>query len=136
MVDANILFSALIGGTMTSLLFNARGLRFCAPAHLFEEFAVYKEELLRKTHRSPPDFFALFHELRARIEIVPPERTAPLLPVATALSSDPKDVPYLAAALLLRAPIWSNDKRLKAQKAVPVLSTQDLLALLGQEPSF
>ncbi|PIN85274.1 MAG: hypothetical protein COV47_03030 [Candidatus Diapherotrites archaeon CG11_big_fil_rev_8_21_14_0_20_37_9] len=41
------------------------------------------------------------------------------------ISPDPKDVPYFALALKLRCPIWTNDKLLKKQKKVKIISTSE-----------
>ena len=43
------------------------------------------------------------------------------------ISPDVKDVPYFAAALKLKIPIWSNDAALKQkQDAVKVYSTKEV----------
>ena len=46
------------------------------------------------------------------------------------ISPDPDDVSYLAVALHLRIPLWSNDSALKNQRSIPVYTTEELLGLL------
>ncbi len=43
---------------------------------------------------------------------------------------DPGDVQFLALAMALNCPIWSNDKDLKKQKVVKVYTTQKIPELL------
>ena len=67
---------------------------------------------------------------RRRITTIPLEEIRPFLKIAINISPDIKDVPYLALALKLNIPIWSNDKELKEkQKHVRVYSTPELLNL-------
>lgn len=44
---------------------------------------------------------------------------------------DPRDVPYFALALALEARLWSDDRALRDQSAVPVVTTTELLERLG-----
>ena len=49
---------------------------------------------------------------------------------ALKMVSDPDDAPYLAFALKINSPIWSNDKHLKKQSVVPILTTKELIELI------
>ena len=40
---------------------------------------------------------------------------------------DPADAPYVALALHLKIPIWSNDAPLKTQDRIVVYTTQEVL---------
>lgn len=42
-----------------------------------------------------------------------------------------KDLEYFALALSLSCPFWTNDKKLREQDALNVLSTSEVLALWG-----
>ncbi|MFQ5531630.1 MAG: PIN domain-containing protein [Candidatus Nanoarchaeia archaeon] len=46
------------------------------------------------------------------------------------LINDVDDSPYIALALKTNCPIWSNDKGLKHQSKVKILSTEDLIEIL------
>jgi len=127
-VDANILFAALIKKDSTAELLLNDKLHLIAPEFLFEEFAKYKELVLKKTHRSNKDFNNFLDLLRDRITIVPKRLIMPFINEASQISPDPKDSIYLALAIAFKSDIWSNDNNLKkAQDKITVLSTSDLI---------
>lgn len=126
-IDANILFSALIkDGKIAELLVNNMG-ELYAPDFLLEEFKKHKKELLGKTKRSNQEFEFIFGLLKQMIISVPFSDYATFLPRAAEISPDPDDVPYLALALKLEIPLWSDDKKLKQQSHVRVYCTRELL---------
>lgn len=130
-VDANILFAALIKDSVTAELLFVDEFHLAAPEFLFTEFANNKEETLEKTHRSTHEFHRLLDVLERRIELVPREEIKPLLPEAEEISPDPKDTVYIALAMKLGAAIWTNEKRLQEkQDTVPVYATHDLVDFL------
>lgn len=126
-LDANILFAALIKDDFTSgLLFNDR-LRLFAPDFLISEFYGYEQLILMKTNRKPQDFAGVMDRIERRIVLLPMEELQPFIEDAKRISPDVKDVPYVAAALKLKIPIWSNDSALKQkQGAVNVYSTEEI----------
>lgn len=63
----------------------------------------------------------------ASIQVLPDTTYRAHLPEAKELAADPADAPYLALALHLNFPIWSNDALLKEQQSVPVYTTQEVL---------
>jgi predicted nucleic acid-binding protein len=48
------------------------------------------------------------------------------------ISPDREDAIFLAAALALHCPIWSNDKQLKGQDGVVVYSTAEVIGILSR----
>lgn len=127
-VDANILFAALIKDSITSELMLHEDMHLFAPEYLIEEFEKYEELIKQKTNRSEDEFKIAFDVFERRIVLVPHEEIKPFIKKAKAISPDPKDVPYVALALKLHIAIWSNDNNLKRkQKEVVVYSTEDLL---------
>ena len=127
-VDANILFSALIKEGLTAELLISDKLQLFAPEFLFTEFAKYKDLILRKTHRNEEEFNQLLEILKEQISIVPKKEITPFMDEAEKISPDPKDTIYLACAIALRSNIWSNDKKLKQdQTKITVFSTEELL---------
>jgi len=50
------------------------------------------------------------------------------------VSPDINDVLYLALALKLNCPVWSNDRKLKNQNAVRIYSTQEIIRISQQRP--
>ncbi|MFP3950266.1 MAG: PIN domain-containing protein [Candidatus Micrarchaeia archaeon] len=126
-VDANILFSALIkDGKTAEILANNPG-SFYSPEFFFEEFLKHKPEILLKTKRTEREFNALFGLLKEIMDIVPKSRYLDMLAKAKEISPDPDDAAYFALALKLELPIWSNDKKLRRQSTVRIYSTAELM---------
>jgi predicted nucleic acid-binding protein len=132
-VDANILFAAIISRRTTAYLFFDERMQLFAPGFLFEEIALHKGEILGKTRLTSEELSLVLEVFAKRISVVPIEEFAPFLPKAEKICPDPKDAAYFALALWLGpdAKIWSNDKLLKNQKEVKVITTGELLSLLG-----
>ncbi|MBI5036080.1 PIN domain-containing protein [Candidatus Micrarchaeota archaeon] len=124
--DANVLFSGLLrDGVTRQLWFNPK-LELYAPAFILVEFREYKDELLPKYGGTEEKFDRLSKLLLKVLNIVPDEELEPFLPAASSLSTDPKDLLYLACALKEDAAIWSQDKEFGKQKRVRVLTMQEL----------
>jgi len=127
-VDANILFAALIKKGSTAELLISDKLQLFAPEFLFTEFTKYEELILKKTHRSHEEFNQLLEILKEQITIIPKKKITPFIYKAEKISPDPKDTVYLALAFALKSNIWSNDKRLKqGQEIITVFSTEELI---------
>ncbi len=132
-VDANILFAALIKDSKTSSLFLVDELDLFAPEFIFDEFEKYKEVIKDKTSRSKDKLDMYLRFLKRKITIVPEKDFKDVLDEISSISPDPKDTPYLALAKKLKAAIWSNDKKLKEkQDRVEVLTTTDLISRFSQ----
>ena len=129
-IDANILFAALIKNSVTAeILFNENVYLF-APEFLLEEFIEHKEEIIKKMNRSLNEFDYILGLLKSLIKFVPREEFQRFLGEAEIVTPDKDDAPYFALALKLNIPIWSNDKKLKEQNKVKVYSTSEILSLL------
>ncbi|MFH1751572.1 MAG: PIN domain-containing protein [archaeon] len=126
-VDANILFSALIKNSFTRKIFYRENLEFFAPEFLLIELEKYKEEIISKAKISSDDFDLLLESFFELITFVELDAYVGLLPKAKSISPDENDSPYFALALRLSCNIWSNDKKLKNQEYVKVYSTSDLI---------
>lgn len=127
-VDANVLFSALIKDRVTRRLFFEERLEIYAPEYLFEEFAEHQDEVMQKTHRGEAEFWEVMGILKSRISVVPVSEFEKFMEKAKKVSPDRDDAVYFAVALAIGGAIWSNDRRLKGQKAVRVLNTEELVA--------
>ena len=127
-LDANILFAALIKDSTTHEIIISELAEFFTPEFILEEFYTHKKEILDKTKRTPEEFERVFEDLKERIIVIPKEEYQTFLESAANISPDPKDVPYLALALKFKIPIWSNDRKLKEnQSYIKVYSTKDLI---------
>lgn len=129
-VDANILFAALIKESITSELMLQNHLHLYAPEYILDEFEKYRDIIKKKTNRTNDEFDRALDVFQRRIALVPYEEMKPFVKKAITISPDMKDVPYIALALRLNTAIWSNDKNLKEkQKEVRVYSTKEIMSL-------
>ena len=130
-IDPNILFAALIKNSVTLELLFREDLHLYAPEFIFEEFTKYKEEIKRKTEKTDDAFEWVLKIFQRRITIFPQEEILQFTKEARAFSPDINDLSYLALAIKLNIPLWSNDRPLKEkQNKVKVYSTSDLLKIL------
>src|SRR3989344_3852605 len=131
-VDANVLFSALIkDGFAYDILFNS-SFRLFTPEYIFTELEKHKDEIIKKTERTKEEFFRLIETLERRIAIIPLEELIPYIKEAETLTPDPDDMTYFALALKLNCTIWSNDKKMKEQNKIKVYHTNELSKINGR----
>lgn len=128
-VDANIIFAALIRNSITAKLLFIDDLHLYAPELLLDEVKKYHKYLSTKTHRSKEEFESIYNVLKGRIVFIPMGYIISLIEKADKISPDPDDSVYFAAALKMNISIWSNDKRLTKQDKVRIYSTQHLFEM-------
>lgn len=137
-VDANILFAALLAKKTTrELLFNPR-LKLYAPEYLLAELYEHlqnDEEIQQKLQQTKEETDKILNELLNTIEVIPLKEYASLIPKAIQTSPDEYDAPYFALALHLNITLWSNEKKLKNQNTVKVITTQELIQKLETNPT-
>ena len=133
-LDANILIAALIkdGTTRRLLLMHHDKLELYTPALIVEE--IFENlDYISKTARLPKEkVIELMIELlgTAGIELIEDEFIIAHKAEALEITPDKKDGPYFAAALYKRCRIWSNDKPLKGQSKIEVITIKELLKSL------
>ncbi len=130
-VDANIIFSALIKDSFSCYLLFSDRFHLFTPEYIFAEFEKHEEEILEKTERTTEEFYRLLEVLKRRITIVPLEELTEHVDKAEEISPDSGDMAYFALALKFNCPIWSNDKKLKQQDKVQVYHTHELIKFRG-----
>ena len=134
-VDANVIIAGFLkSATTRSLLLDDR-LILSAPEHtLTESEKVLRSARLRKKLKglSQAEVTSLLDQLTARIRMVPAISYRHHLKEAHQLAPHPEDAPYLALALHLGVPLWSNDADLARQPDVVVHPTMKLLELLAR----
>ena len=116
-IDANILFSALIKNGITRDLMIFDRFNLYSAEYLFEEFEKHFNVINSKTKTNNYELKDLLGMLvyESNITIIPLADLKPFKEAAKKISPDPKDAFYFAVALKLNCPIWSNDKELKNQ---------------------
>jgi|Deesub1362B_J571_1020462.scaffolds.fasta_scaffold22929_3 predicted nucleic acid-binding protein len=134
-IDANILFALFNPKSFTRrfIILNRDILELYSPKFAIEEIEKYKQVILEKFNLTEENFEIILSFIRSIIYFVDLEFYKERLIEAKRISPDIKDVEYFALALKLNCPIWSNDKVLKNQKTVKVLSTNELIEILGKD---
>lgn len=131
-IDANILFAALIVPGRTEELIISEKTTLYAPSHLFIELEKYADIILTKTHRSRTEYDQVLSYIKKHITIITPSKNHTVQ--ARNISPDPDDTEYFAVALACKADLWSNDKKLQEQSLVKVWTTTELIALFDRNP--
>lgn len=129
-IDSNILFAVLIKDSITAEIILNEKFNLFAPKFIFREFLKYKKEILEKTKRSSEEFNEIFRYLQESITIIPKEEFERFLDEAEKITPDHNDVEYIALALKLNIPVWSNDKKLKNQNKIKIISTEEIIKLI------
>ncbi len=128
-VDANIIFAALIkDGVSSNILFNSNFTLF-TPEFVIFELEKHKEKILEYTNRPAHEFSRLLEILQRRIIHIPHFDLVNFVEEAEKITPDPDDMAYFAAALKLNCAIWSNDKKLKEQNRIRIYHTHELSKL-------
>lgn len=132
-IDANILVAAFLkAATTRNLLFDEQ-LKLFSPEHLLiEGRKVLKERLARKKGLTESAFDQLFSLLTNDIQVLAKEEYVSHFAKSLEVTPHEEDAPYLACALHLGIPLWSNDAGMKTQTLVKVISTEELLKELAE----
>ena len=128
-VDANILFSLSKESSSASSISQKFNLKLFAPKFALVELFKYKEEVVKKSKR---DFNLIISDLKEKVSFIDESEYSKFLSEPQIKISDPKDITYLALALKIKSPIWSNDQHLKQQSSITVFTTSELIEILGE----
>ena len=133
-IDSNILFSAIIKDSLTrKLILEYDGL-FLFPSYIFEEMEKHKELLLKKSGMNKKEFNELMGLILKKVAIVQEEVLLKYRQEALEIirGIDESDVVFIACALAHdNSILWSNEKRLKNQSRVKVMSTNEISKILS-----
>lgn len=127
-IDANVVISALISmnGKTRDLFFLGEFSLF-APEYLLEEVEKYKTEIIKKSNLDEESFKLAISLIFSKIKLIPFSEFELLISKAKDICPDPNDMEYFALALSKNISIWSDDKALKQQSTIKILSTSELL---------
>ena len=133
-VDATVLFAAIIGKGKTNDLFFEDKLRLVALPYLIEEFNKNTGTIAKICGLSESEVIEEFEILKRRVEIFPiykfPDE---IQSKAEKLAPHRKDVPYFALALHLGCAIWSREEDFKKQGEVKVYFSPELVDMFLKE---
>ena len=126
-VDATVLFAAIIGKGKTNDLFFEGKLKLVALPYLIGEFNKNIGTIAKICGISESEVKEELEILKERIEIFPIYKfTEETQSKAEKLAPHSKDAPYFALALHLGCAIWSREDGFKKQDEIKVYSTPEL----------
>lgn len=135
-VDTNILVAGALRARVTrELILNDR-FTLWGPEHLMVESKRNLGNLLllpRLSDLSKTEVMEAFDEMTSRIRLVPTSSFRATIAEALRLAPHPEDASFLALAMHLCLPLWSNDAGFKKQNAVTVYATHELLKLFNAQ---
>lgn len=128
-VDANILVAAFLKAATTRNLLLDYRLKLYSPDDLLVEAQKVLRGRLSKRWSSKPgfDFDEIFSALTSGIRVIPKSDYQDYIGRAFEIAPHAEDAPYLALALHLSIPLWSNDEGMKNQSLVQVFSSTGVL---------
>ena len=130
-VDANILFACLIKDSTTRKLFFNPALSLFAPESIVAEFARHLVEIRKKSGLKDEELYRLVDSVLSQLVLVPDTDLKPFIPAAASLVNDPKDWLYISCALYKNTIIWGHDLDLSTQKRISIISTKELMDIIG-----
>lgn len=131
--DANVLFSLAKPDSVTSDIAKTRKVTLLAPDFAIIELHKYKEDLLAISGEK--NFASVIESLKKKVVFVDYSDYKDKIKDAASKLSDKDDAAYLALAMAVHLPVWSNDKQLKEQSFVDVFTTKEVIALLKNRVS-
>lgn len=128
-VDTNVLFSFFKSDSSTRKIIIGASLTLYAPYETFTELLKYTDEICKKSNITKKEFDRIRKTLSSLIKTIPQSTFRKEFDAATSFLSDTskQDAPFIGLALHFGIPLWSNDKALKKQQNVKVISTIDLI---------
>jgi len=131
-VDTNVLFSFFKSDSATRKIIIGTSLTLYAPQETFTELLKYTDEICNKSSITNKEFNRIRKMLSSLIKTIPQSTFRKEFDAAKSFLPDTskEDAPFIGLALHLGIPLWSNDKALKRQEKVKVISTSDLLKII------
>ena len=129
-VDTNILFSFFNEKSKSRELSTLSSFILYSPEFALKELDKHKSEILKRFSLSEIQFSLIFKFLQTVVNFVKKDEYKEFLSKAKKVSPDPDDVDFFALSLKFNCDLWSNDKELKKQSRINIVSTQDLVKKL------
>jgi predicted nucleic acid-binding protein len=128
-IDTNIIFSSLLKDSTARKIILSDAFNLFAPEFLFTEIKKYEKTILKKSGLRKENFDLLLLLLQSHIAVIPFNEFSGYLTEAEAEMEgiDKKDAPFIALALKLDIPIWSNDLDFKKQKKIISYTTDEIM---------
>jgi predicted nucleic acid-binding protein len=101
-----------------------------APEFSIEEIFDKRLKIISSFSLTEAQFLSTVKLLKTVIRFVELREYKEHLAEASKISPDPEDIDFFALALKTGSPIWSEDKPLKKQTRIPILSTNQLKGMI------
>lgn len=128
-VDTNILFSFFKKDSLTRKFLLSSN-KFISSSLALIELKKYAPLIISKSNISEKEFSVELNRLKKYVKFFPSNFYKKYLKQALIISPDKDDADFLALCIKMQFPLWSNDKDLKKQDKVTILSTEDLIHIL------
>ncbi len=134
-VDTNIVFAALIRDSTIRKIILSNALELISINFGKEEIRKYRDEILTRTQISEHELDILLEELFKRLLFISDFEISKHMEEAKEIMDniDPKDTPFIAAALVRKCSIWSDDSHFEKQDKIKVLKTEDVMRIINKE---
>jgi predicted nucleic acid-binding protein len=129
-VDTNILFSYFWEYSVTRKILMSRDMELFSPEFALEEINKYRNEIIDKNNLTDEGFEQVRFDVAIAVKFVPLEEYSSELK-RVRFCPDQNDIDFFALAIKMKLPIWSNDAKLKGQKKVKIMATEELLEMPG-----
>lgn len=127
-VDTSVVFSLFKANSFSITLLKEHKIELFAPRELIKELSKYSGLICSKSGIAKEKFLEDISLLPEFIELKNASQS--FEDKANKLISHKSDVPFLALAMELGIPIWSNDVHFKEQSFVKIFSTEELKKFL------
>ncbi|MEK6926807.1 MAG: PIN domain-containing protein [Nanoarchaeota archaeon] len=127
-IDTNIIFSLFKSNSPTLNILKNNLLILYSPRQAIQELKKYSNLICQKSLIDEKTFQETLENLKEIIEFKEPSII--FEKKAEALIKDKKDIPFLALALELNIPIWTNDKDFSKIPEIQIYSTAELINFL------
>ena len=134
-IDANIIISAIIKDSVTRKIITDSKIEFYSPGKVIEEVLKHSGLIAKKAGLTNEEVLSFFKILMDNIRVVPENEYRDNISEAFSIARnfDEKDTPFIALALKLNIPIWTNDRGiLENQGRYKAISTKELLETLSE----
>jgi predicted nucleic acid-binding protein len=128
-VDTNILFSYFKKDSFTKKLIQNPFSELISPSHALLELKKYSNLIMKKCNLSKNQFENNLKSLKKVIKFIPQKDYSKFLKEAEIISPDIKDKDFLVLCLKKEIILWSNDKLLKNQNKIKILTTEEIIDL-------
>ncbi len=135
-VDANVLIAAFLKDSFTRKMLMDERLNIISPEHVFMEVrrVLSRPFMMKRIKINAYNFEKLWDVITSRIHTYPKIFYQAMMAQALRLADHPEDAPYIALALKLRYPVWTNDPGFQiheTKKVITIYKTRELASKVG-----